>query len=161
MTDRQFYKGIGICPVCKKSKLWGAEKECPECTAKGYEYTMKSRARLGKEHYNKTHAEWAKLEHHKRIEQGMCTRCGKRKADCGFKTCGTCRTKDNATRRKRMEPRIARSERFSIGLCYFCDNPIKDGYKVCEKHYQMNVEKANSGKAKDRRGKLINNKILY
>lgn len=161
MTDRQFYKSIGICPRCGKNKLWGDEKECPECAAKGYEYAMKSRARLGKEHYNITHSKWAKVAHHKRIEQGMCTRCGKRKADYNFKTCGICRARDNATRSKRIKPKIARNERFSIGLCYFCDNPIKDGYKVCEKHYQMNVEKANSSRSKDVRKELINNKILY
>ena len=161
MTDRQFYKSIGICPVCKKNKLWGTEKECPECTAKGYEYAMKSRARVGREHYNKTHAEWAKLEHHKRIEQGMCTRCGKRKSDYGYKTCGICREKDSRTRLLSEPHRPNRSERYKQGLCYFCDNPIKDGYKVCEKHYQMNVEKANSSKAKDARKELTNNKILY
>ena len=54
-----------------------------------------------------------------------------------------------------------RKERYKQGLCYFCDNPIKDGYKVCEMHYRMNIEKANSSKAKDARKELTNNKILY
>lgn len=101
-----------------------------------------------------------KKQHHKRIKLGICTRCGKREADAGYKTCGICRVKTrNYKRLKYGKPN--RSERYKQGLCYFCDNPIKDGYKVCEKHYQMNVEKSNSSKAKDARKELIDNKILY
>lgn len=158
--DRKFLQSIGICPRCQKNKLYGDEKQCPECSAKGYSLAMKSRERLGKEHYNKNHAEWSKKEHHRRIEQGICTRCGKCKADYGFKTCGICRDKERKYKCVKYG-KPDRSERYKQGLCYFCDNPIKNGYKVCEKHYQMNVEKANSNKAKDARKKLIDNKILY
>ena len=157
---RNWYQTHGICPRCGKNDLFGDEKVCPECSAKGYSLAMKSRERLGKEHYNKNHAEWSKKEHHRRIEQGICTRCGKRNADYGYKTCGICREKTrNFKRIKYGKP--DRNERYKQGLCYFCDNPIKNGYKVCEKHYQMNVEKANSNKAKDARKELVDNKILY
>ena len=133
---------------------------CPECAAYAYEITMNSRERLGKEHYNKVHREWSKRPHHEMIQKGICTRCRKRKADYGYKTCGICREKGRKYKRVKYG-KPDRSERYKQGLCYFCDNPIKDGYKVCEKHYKMNVEKANSGKANDARKELINNKILY
>lgn len=158
---RHFLQNIGICPRCQKTRLFGDEKQCPECNAKAYKSVMASRrTEYGRLQYNKNHAEWAKEKHNERIEQGICTRCGKRKSDYGYKTCGICREKiRNYKRIKFGKP--GRSERYKQGLCYFCDNPIKDGYKVCEKHYQMNVEKANSNKAKDVRKELINNKILY
>ena len=133
---------------------------CAECSAYAYEITMNSRERLGKEHYNKAHKEWSKRTHHEMIQKGICTRCRKRKADYGYKTCGICREKGREYKRMKYG-KPDRSERYKQGLCYFCDNPIKDGYKVCEKHYKMNVEKANSGKANDARKELINNKILY
>ena len=158
---RHFMQNIGICPRCQKVRLYGDEKVCPECNAYAYEHIMQSReTEEGRLHYNETHAKWARNEYQRRIEQGICVRCGKRNADCGYKTCGICRAKTrNYKRIKYGKP--DRSERYKQGLCYFCDNPIKDGYKVCEKHYQMNVEKANSNKAKDVRKELINNKILY
>ena len=155
---REWYQTHGICPRCRKNNLFGDEKVCPECSAKAYEYAMRSRERLGKEHYNLQQAELHKNLHHKRIELGICTRCGKREADSGYKTCGICRAKTrNYKREKYGKP--DRSERWKQGLCYFCDNPIKDGYKVCEKHYQMNVEKSNSSKAKEARKELVDNKI--
>ena len=71
------------------------------------------------------------------IEKGICTRCRKRSADNSYKTCGICRAKIRESKRKNAKP--SRSERFEQGLCYFCDNPIKHGYKVCEFHYEQNV----------------------
>ena len=157
---RKFFKDLGLCPRCGKNKLFGDEKECPECTAKEYEVTMRSRNSLGKDHYNSVHSEWSKNNHRKLIEQGICTRCGKRKADYGYKTCGICRSKiRNYNRIKYGKP--DRSERYKQGLCFFCDNPVKSGYKVCEKHYQMNVEKANTQKAKEARENIIKSGILY
>ena len=94
------------------------------------------------------------------IERGICTRCRKRKADYGYKTCGICREKiRNYKRIKYGKP--DRSERYEQGLCYFCNSPVKDGYKVCEKHYQMNVENSHSQKANEARKNLIKEGILY
>lgn len=158
---RHWYQDNGICPRCGKNDLFGDEKVCPECNAKAYEIIMRSRERLGKEHYNNQHNEWARNNHQKRIEQGVCTRCGKRKADSGYKTCGICRAKTrNYKRIKYGKP--DRNERYKQGLCYFCDNPIKAGYKVCEKHYQMNIDKLNSENCKKNREKLkTQNKIYF
>ena len=157
---RYWYQEHRICPRCGKNDLFGDEKLCLECNAKAYEITMRSREKLGKEHYNQQHSEWARNEHQKRISEGICTRCGKRKADSGYKTCRMCRVKTkNYKRIKYGKPN--RSERCKQGLCYFCDNPIKSGYKVCEKHYQMNVDKAHSKKANEARKKLIKEGFLY
>ncbi len=76
ISDWEFYQSIGICPRCRKNKLYGSEKQCPGCSADMY-------AREGKP---------------------------------------------------------GRMERSVNGLCYFCGNPVKKGYKVCEKHYRMCVK---------------------
>lgn len=47
------------------------------------------------------------------------------------------------------------------GLCCFCGGKVKDGYKVCEKHYQMNMKKARSQKANEARKELQESGILY
>ena len=159
-ADRKWYIENGICPVCRDNFLFGDEKVCLECGASKYAETMKSRERLGREHYNKVHKDWSKRTHHEMIQKGICTRCRKRKADYGYKTCGICR--DKGRRYKRVKyGKPDRRERYKQGLCYFCDNPIKDGYKVCEKHYQMNVEKSLSQKAKESRRELKESGILY
>ena len=158
--DRKWYRENGICPRCRKNIILGTENVCPECSAYAYEITMNSRERLGKEHYNKVHKEWSKRTHHEMIQKGICTRCRKRKADYGYKTCGICREKGRKYKRVKYG-KPDRSERYKQGLCYFCDNPIKDGYKVCEKHYKMNVEKSLSQKSKEARRELQESGILY
>lgn len=90
----------------------------------------------------------------------ICPRCGKRKADYGFKTCGICREKIR-NQKKRLTFSNKRDNRVKNGLCFFCDSPVKEGYKVCEKHYEMNVQKARSKKAKEARNKLEKSGILY
>ena len=159
-ADRKWYIENGICPVCRDNFLFGDEKVCLECGASKYAETMKSRERLGREHYNEVHKEWSKRTHHEMIERGICTRCRKRKADYGYKTCGICRDKGRKYKRVKYG-KPDRSERYKQGLCYFCDNPIKDGYKVCEKHYQMNVENSHSQKANEARKNLRKEGILY
>lgn len=153
---RKLYQKFGVCPVCRKNSLFGDEKNCLECSVKSYERTMKNRK---KEHYNEVHKQWSKRTHHEMIEQGICTRCRKRKSDSGYKTCGICRAKIRELKRKSAKP--SRSERFEQGLCYFCDNPIKKGYKVCDFHYDKNVENARSKKAVESRRKLIMQGVLH
>lgn len=161
MELRHWYQDNKICPRCRKNDLFGDEKICPECNAKAYEITMRSRERLGAEHYNNQHNEWARNNHQKRIEQGICTRCGKRNADSGYKTCGICRTKTRNYKRIKYG-KTDRSERAKQGLCYFCDNPIKEGYKVCEKHYQMNIDKLDNDKCRESKEKIKKmNKIYF
>ena len=156
---RQWYLSHKICPRCGKNDLMGDETVCPECRAKGVNNTLKNR---DKDEYNSYHNEWAKFTYWKRKDEGICTRCGKRKATKGYITCAMCRAKDNETRRKR-EGASDRSDRAKKGLCYFCENPVKKGYKVCENHYQMNVKNAEKGRESRAAQEYIRNmkKIQY
>lgn len=124
----------------------GNEKACPECNAKIANRSEKLREE-NREEYNKYHSIRNQNVYNKRKESGVCTRCGKRKTDPGHSTCKMCREKFNENRRIRKGPHD-RSERYEKGICFFCDNPIKQGYKVCEKHYQMNLKKLDNDKCR-------------
>lgn len=157
--ERKFYAENGICPRCHKNKLFGDEKVCLECKAYSTNKTLEKRKER-KEEYNAYMRDYQKKEYNKRKEAGICTRCGKRKAESGNTTCGICRNKERESRLARNGEKN-RSDRYLKGICFFCDNPIKHGYKVCEKHYKMNIEKANSSRAKEARKKLIKKENLY
>lgn len=156
--DRHFYQEHGICPRCRKNELFGDEKNCPECAAKEYSIIMPKRTE-NREHYNELHKEWSKKEYDRRKEVGICTRCGKRKAENGHYTCGICREKERRYKRKRYG-KPNRSDRIEEGLCYFCDNHVKSGYKVCEKHYQRMIDMGNLPQAKEARKKISSDWIF-
>lgn len=136
---RQWYRQNGICPSCGKGKLHGDEKNCLECTTKAYSRMIHGRDR---ERYNETHKEWSRRTHHEFIAKGICTRCRKRKADYGFKTCGICREKIAESKRLRKPAKLSKSERAEIGLCYFCAEPVIPGYKTCQCCHDRNVANA-------------------
>lgn len=144
---RHWYQDNGICPRCRKNTIEGDEKVCPECNAKNANMTAKRRGE-NREEYNEKQKIIHRNLYYKRIEQGICTRCGKRKTDYGYKTCGICRAKDAEYKRiKYGKPN--RSERCEQGLCYFCDNPVMEGYKVCEKHYQTCLQNLDNEKCRE------------
>lgn len=149
-----------ICPRCGQNDLVGDEKVCLECAAKAYATAMASRDRLGKEHYNQMHNAWARNATKERRENGICYRCGKRKADYGYKTCGVCRDKMRRSRETRAKT-AKRDMWVRNGLCFFCGQPVVEGFKVCQKHYDMNVEKARSQKAVTARKEMSKQGILY
>ena len=152
MTDYQFYKRMGICPQCKKNKLWGNENLCPECKAyfanKATEYRAKDKERINRNKRNsyKSIAEF-------RREDNLCTKCGKPRTD-KYKMCPSCRKKNTVMCREKRNSKEGIAEyRMKNGLCKFCDNKRKIGYKVCEKHYQMCIEKSRSEKCRKAREK--------
>lgn len=151
---RKFLQDMGICPRCRKNKLYGDEKVCPECNAKAYTNVINTRDR---ERYNELHRQWSKRQYEIDKANGICTRCRKRKAETGYVTCQYCRAKNRVKREN--DKQVKRSERYLIGLCYFCDEPIKEGFKVCNKHYNLNVEnqkKANRSVVR----KQVDNSVL-
>ena len=159
METRHWYQDNHICPRCRKNSIMGDEKNCPECRAKATNGTAALRDR-DRESYNAKQRILHKSIYQKRKEKGLCVRCGKRNADYGYFTCGICRDKGRTAKRIRYG-KPDREDRYLQGLCYFCDNPVKPGYKVCEEHYQRNVENANSQGAKDARKVLQKTGILY
>lgn len=132
--NKHYYKHIGICPNCRRERLIGDEKSCPECRAKAYAYRLKR----DRDRYNQVHAIWSKKTYADRKAKGLCTRCGKRKAKQGQFRCEYCISKDSETRRIRN----CHLSRYERGVCRWCDNPIEKGFKVCEYHHMMNATKS-------------------
>lgn len=139
--DRKYFKEIGICPRCKKNKILGDEKSCPECQA--YSYSLITPKRMeNREHYNEIQKEYKRKLYEKRKDQGICTICGGAISDKRYSTCNACREKQAENKRRRNSTLFeSRDERVKNGICFFCNNHIVDGYKVCQKHLDMCREK--------------------
>lgn len=101
MTDRRFYQSIGICPVCKKEKLFGEEKECQACQANRYYRVL---------NYRRKHPKYDKIKrmetYYRRSEKHQCTNCGIQLAnDYQYKMCPKCQTKNKLALRRSRERR--------------------------------------------------------
>lgn len=142
---RQLVSALDVVRIC----CMVMKKSCIECRAKSAEAASKKRAADVKK-YNERQKVWRKARYEKDKENGICTRCRKRKADPGYSTCTFCRETMRRARVKKPE----RTGRYEQGLCFFCDNPVKPGYKVCEMHYQKNVKNATCEKANIARQKM-------
>lgn len=152
---KRFMLEIGICPICKKYRILGGERSCPECRAKEAEYKTKLRER-DREKYNNYMKSYQKAQYQERKNKGICTRCGKRKVTSGSR-CDYCKAKTQTG----ILVTENGKERVKNGLCYWCGEKQKQGYKVCEKHYQMNLEKARNKKAEEARKQIAKNGFLY
>lgn len=97
---------LGICPLCGKERIYGNEKWCMECAEKHREHDRIKRE-TNHDELNRLKSMYRKRITKTRIEQGICTRCGKKKATEGYKTCALCRYKVTEKARERR----ARSDR--------------------------------------------------
>ncbi len=71
---REFMRNMGICPRCCKNKLFGSEKECPECAAMMYERNRKSVERR-----NACAADYYRKDIARLKSEGLCRGCRKKK----------------------------------------------------------------------------------
>lgn len=120
------------------------ERLCPVCLAKESanhrRYIVKHHVKEDKKHSSDRH----KKLYYKLKAQGICTKCGKRKAIPGHTRCAICAEKQRERDRKRSkETQEERLNRWKRGLCRFCDNPVEPGYKVCTYHHQLSIKNAN------------------
>ena len=134
---RAMYLSYRICPVCRKEKLFGQEKACPECRAKKNENSARYSAKKieeDEEAYKERKRQTGKRLYYRRKEKGMCTACGKRKPEEGKAKCGICLNKNkkgSRAWRARMDGGIPRVERVNYGLCYICGNPLDGRWRLC------------------------------
>ena len=97
--DRDYCFKHGICPVCKRNKIFGDERNCPECRAKKYNH-LTTRLENDPE-YKLQRQETSKRSTEKRITyrraNNLCLRCGKPltdEYDSGFVNCKQCRVRN-------------------------------------------------------------------
>lgn len=129
---RKFLKQMGLCPRCGKNKLFGDEKECPECVAMMYALNLKSMERR-----NFNAKEYYKKDIQRLKDKGICRRCRKRSVAEGHTHCAACLAKHREEGRKRRayikNKGISRSERPNYGLCYRCGANLDTDKRLCSK----------------------------
>lgn len=86
-----FYKEYGLCPRCGKNKLFGSEKNCPECRAQQTNY----RNKIIKENpeYRENVRKNSKERYYYRKENHLCVDCGTPLEDENYVACKRCRIK--------------------------------------------------------------------
>lgn len=87
-----------------------------------------------------------RIIYHERSENGICTRCGKRKSAPGKKKCAICLEKDaEFHRRKRFNIPNIKQYRKENHLCYFCGNeidlPSGNICSKCQENFKKNGRK--------------------
>lgn len=134
-ANYQYYKDRKVCVRCRKSKVWGGTTLCLQCL-------MDNRERVSD--YNKNRRpEQSRLrqkEHAKRRidclrENGLCIRCGIRKASDGHATCAICRAKKRiyAEKVRREKGSIPRDMMGKGEICYLCGAKVDHYEKTCDK----------------------------
>lgn len=138
-NNYHWYQSIGICPVCKKEKLYGTEKTCPECKAKAAFYAAlrwEKMTESEREAQRKRKNEKDKIKYHICKNSNICVKCKKRKNERNCTMCSICRVRERENDRKRHHnltgDYIPRYERISYGLCYCCGKPLDRDGRACK-----------------------------
>lgn len=133
---------FGMCPICRKVKLYVGERKCPDCLEKARKYAEKYRER-----HNELVRKYRK--NHPKVDDGKCIYCHKRLPDDGYRSCAYCRAERRARVNARKKDKLTPMERPLYGLCYYCGEPVIDGKKVCQKHYDMCMSHLKRASTKD------------
>ena len=150
--NREFYRQHGLCTVCGKNKVFGDERTCPECRAK----SKKKPSEEQRIKYNEKFKEYSRSLYADRKEKGICTRCGKRKAEKGKAKCGICLLKDAKAHRREF----SKQDYTDMGLCYKCGKPVKEGFKLCEECYEDNIKNLKKAWISPKRHRWDNSSIF-
>lgn len=142
------YQDNKVCPMCKVNNLVGDEKICIECNLKSAERQEKLR-QDNPDYYNDISRISNQKLRTKRKENGLCVGCGNKLSDFRYSNCARCREKNSQKKRIQYIPKT--TGRTIQGLCINCEKPVKDGYKVCEYHYQILCDLAHSSKTNNAR----------
>lgn len=143
-----FYKLKGICVRCGRDRAMINSTECPECAEKR---AIKDSKRKFKEGYREYDADNHKNQRLRRLEQGLCTRCGKSKKNSDFKMCEYCRAKRRKIYLdKTLNSKMTRTEaKVYFNLCRICgsEDVLKDK-KLCKKCYERVCENLKIARSK-------------
>ena len=106
-------------------------------------YSESSRYCNRSEEYKQYQREYQKKKRDEAREKGYCIVCLKRPATNGAK-CLECYLRQKRYDKSKCDGR--RQMWIEEGRCYFCGGEVKEGKKVCEKHYRVlfeNTKKVN------------------
>lgn len=158
--DRIWYLENRICPNCRKEKIFGDERSCPECAAKNYTRLQKYGKEIWKERERNYSARRKEIRE-EYYSKGICFQCRKRKIEEGKKKCRICLDKDAEVHRKRFVNR--REEQVAKGMCYQCIKEKATNGKLCKSCYDKavaNLEKVRKNSEYYIKHKLIMEKVF-
>lgn len=143
--NRDFFRENHLCTECGKVKVFGDDKICPECRAKR-QFWRKPLTEEQKERYGLHFKSQQRMLYRERAENGICTRCGKRKVAPGRRKCKICLSKDAELHKKmNLDKPNEREFRKEHRLCYFCgdkiDLPTGRICSCCMEKFKKNGEK--------------------
>lgn len=146
--NRDFFRENHLCTECGKNKVPDGERICPECRVKRISW-KKPLTGDQRERYGSRFKAQQRMLYHERSKNGICTRCGKRKAAIGKKKCAICLEKDAEQHRKKYLNKTNEREIRKLNhLCYFCGKEIDVERKnICNDCYEKFKEagSANGG----------------
>lgn len=122
--DYECYKKLGVCVACRRENAEPNKTLCFECNERQKQRTNNRRASMTAEEKAKK-IQKNKIQYAERKSQGLCVRCGKRKATENYSNCVECRIKDNR-RKSRYIPKspVPIDMRNALGLCRQCGEPL-------------------------------------
>lgn len=123
--DREWLKSHGICVMCKKRMTFNHYTICARCLEKNALRCAEYRER-NKQACNARTRDWKE----RMKAEGRCTQCGKPNPDAGSRVrCRKCRATQNAWRMVHYVHKVKPD-----GECRYCQQPVVDGYRMCEHH---------------------------
>ena len=139
-ASKEFYLQIGVCPYCRKRKTTSGHKTCLPCREKiSLRHKMNLLDPDKKERIRKKERDKRK----RRLEEGLCTKCGKNKAETGYHPCSECRKKIR-NYRKAYVSKYQLPDRAlwkDQGKCARCGADEQyNGFSLCRKCYEQSTE---------------------
>ena len=113
MTSYEYYKSIGLCPHCRQMKPAEGKVYCPNCLDEQALMQMELRATLSAEQradIRKRQTEYDRERYARLKAEGICPKCGKRKARHGRVMCAYCSGKDNERHNVKYHQKEGRNE---------------------------------------------------
>lgn len=154
----RWYKEHGICVNCHQEEAIPGRVYCPECAAKNAESDRKwYNKKMADPQYRETVREKKKASYQRRKDNGICVYCNNPATHRIY--CYECfvKVKRRGIERGKRE-RWERHEKGLISdywrknkLCVRCGKPVKEGFLICEEHYQMACEAGEKGRANQKR----------
>lgn len=138
--NRKLFKELGLCRTCGKHKVYGSDATCFECRAKVQAYRDKHKTPLSDEAKSKMR-DYNKRTYKYRVENNLCTKCGRLSPLPGKKKCGLCSKKDLDAHMKIYWKTSGGKKRVNKNICRWCKSPdLADGKRYCKECYAKIVK---------------------
>ena len=144
---KAYYERNNRCNICGGEKMINS-KMCYRCWEINYNNRERRKERMTAEEKEAERLRanaYNRERKRKALENGICYYCMQNKAIEGRRECIECLAKIRKESAQKVQERRAirenlRAYRLENHLCTKCGEPAKDGYKVCERHYQVSCE---------------------